>query len=86
MTTHMTTDTAIDCLQIRRAIQALGFFTSKGENRGPELHCRIWSLEKLSAEQCEQLAAELEAAILPVTKRWADKYGQAVVEGFRVVD
>lgn len=60
-----------ELLTTAEAIQAIGFYVMKSENRPAELGCRIWKTDALSHEQARVLADELNAAVKTVTDRLA---------------
>lgn len=70
----------IDLMQTCDALESIEFYeincSVKGvprsnPNKGPELQCRIWNLEKLTDAEMVDLVYYLNEAIKPVTKRLA---------------
>jgi hypothetical protein len=62
----MTTETMIAKLQTTRALEALKFYISKSDNRGPELRCCILDIANYNKAEADALVADLNAAIAPV--------------------
>jgi len=81
----VTTETLIGLLKQIQALEALEFFVSKSDNRDAEINCRLWTLGA-SKERCEQLAAEINAALAPVVQQWVSRLHEQIAGHYREQD
>lgn len=78
----MSISRAIEKLHIAESIEGLEFYVSKSENRGPELHCRIWEGFKFMLKgDVQTIATALNDAIADTKKRMStEALNNAVAE------
>lgn len=81
----MTPQAIMDTLQSVRSLEAMQFYATKSDNKGPELHCRIWSFNTMPLEWVQSLAGDLNKAIQPVIRNWMHNVERPVVRHYEEI-